>query len=72
MTQSEVANGTVSHARPATDTPAAQELARRLNILADPDLAADCVQPMRPVVNRLLLWGAVAAAIWAIMLLLGQ
>jgi hypothetical protein len=72
MTSREVATSAVSSARPATDTPAAQELARRLNILADPDLAADCVQPMRPVVNRLLLWGGSAAAIWAIMLLLGK
>ena len=72
MTPREVANGTVSNARPATDTPAAQELARRLNILADPDLAADCVEPMRPVVNRLLLWAGIGAAIWAIMLLVGR
>jgi hypothetical protein len=56
-------------ARPAADTPANLELARRLAILADPKFDADCANSAAPVVRKLLLWGIVATAAWLFMML---
>jgi len=57
-----------SRARSATNTPSDVELARRLNILTDPEFEADCSSSSAPMVKKLLLWGAAAAAAWLLMI----
>jgi len=56
-------------ARPAADSPTDVELARRLNILTNPQLDADCLSSTTPLLRKLLLWGGVAAAGWLLMIL---
>lgn len=72
MIRRQDANRTEWKARPATDEPTDIELARRLNILADANLKADCFNSTAPIVKRLLLWCSVAAAAWLVMILLGK
>jgi hypothetical protein len=58
--------------RPAADTALNTELARRLTILGDETLEADCTASNTPILKNLALWALAAGAGWVAMLLVGN
>jgi len=69
MNRSEKQMGSGVRARPATSGPRDTELARRLNLLTDPEFTADCANSTSPIVKELLLWGGLAMAAWVVIVL---
>ena len=58
--------------QPATHTPVDLELKRRLVLLSDTNISADCAASTAPILKRLLIWAVVAAAVWLTMIFLGH